>query len=644
MILLFTFLSAPDVSAQKVPKIVWQQLYGGMLYDNGMSLVLTNENTFFIAGTVQSSDKDATGNHSRDGKEDILLMKLAANGKPIWKLVIGGSGIEDFGKMRECPDGGVIIVGTTQSNDGNFFGNHGKMDMFLAKVDRLGKLEWTKCYGGTGNDKGFGVWPTEGGGYLIGGESGSMNGDMRISRGGLDCWIARLGRRGEIIYSRSLGGSTNDRVNDVMELPDNRFLVFGSTTSTDLDINNTIGKKDVWAFVLSRNNDIVWQKCFGGTDFDDIYYLAKNRNGNIVTAGTTFSRDFDIKSNAGLGDMWVMEITPGGNILWSKTYGGTKQDGANSITPTPDGGYMIAGSSNSENGPIRNFKGHYDGLVMKIDSAGKPVWALSAGGADYEEFFSAVELPTGDFMVLGYAESEDGDLLETGKEEQNDFWFTKLSFVEGGKPFETPFTMNGLIKDSRSKIPLKCEISIMANSSLTRIDYTVSDTNTGYYRMPLSGDTEKSMNITAPGYMFYGQNIDMDKMKDSPELRLDVELDSIRVGSKVILNLITFDTGKWDLKESSTPELHRLLNFLKMNPDLKYEIGGHTDNTGEESTKNELSLKRAQEVRTWLLKIGISGYRMTVKGYGMEEPVESNETEDGRAKNRRVEVTITEVK
>ena len=111
----------------------------------------------------------------------------------------------------------------------------------------------------------------------------------------------------------------------------------------------------------------------------------------------------------------------------------------------------------------------------------------------------------------------------------------------------------------------------------------------------------------------------------------------------MILNLIQFDTGKWDLKESSTPELHRLLNFLKMNPEVKFEIGGHTDNTGEEGTKAELSLKRAQEVRNWLLKIGVSGYRMSVKGYGMDVPVESNDTEEGRAKNRRVEVIITQV-
>ncbi len=630
--------------AQKNPEIVWQKLYGGSLYDNGMSFLVTEDNAFVVAGTTQSADGHGKGNHSLGGKEDILVMKLVADGRIMWRTLIGGTGIEDFAKMRQCPDGGYIIVGTTQSNDGDFINNHGKMDLFLAKLNRAGDLEWSKCYGGLGNDKGFAVWPTAAGGYLIGGESGSATGDMRITRGGLDFWIARLDNKGEILYSRSLGGTKNDRVNDIMELEGGRILIIGSTTSIDLDVPPPIGQKDVWALVLSRNNDVVWQKNFGGSNFDDIYFTLKNKNGNIMAAGTSFSNDGMLKSNQGMGDMWVMEFTPWGDLIWSKSYGGTKQDGCNSITETPDGGYLLFGSSNSENGPVTRFKGHYDGLVIKIDSMGREQWSFSGGGEDYEEFFGGTMLPNGDCMVLGYAESEDGDLLPTGKLEQNDFWLVKLSFVEGGLPFNTRTILTGWVTDNKSGKPLKSEVRLTENKSMAPLNSSLSDSLTGFYKVEINGTEERSVNVSLPGYMFFGKDLDMKQLDVSPEIRMDVKLDSIRMGAKVILNLIFFDTGKWDLKIESNPELMRLLNFLNLNSKVKIEISGHTDDTGVDATKTELSLKRAEQVRNWMLKKGISGYRMTVKGFGMQQPLASNESEEGRAKNRRVEVMVTALK
>jgi hypothetical protein len=204
IILLLAILLAPMISLH-AQKIFWQKAIGGTGYDNGMRMVPTDHNCFLLAGTTASNDGLGKGNHSAE-KADLVVCRVSAEGQIIWKTLIGGSNTEQFADMKPTTDGGVIIMGTTESVDGDAVENHGKMDFILAKVDRFGTLLWSKCFGGVGNDQGLAVIETSDGGYLIGGESGSRTGTMTHHIGALDSWIAKLDGGGKVVMEKTFGG------------------------------------------------------------------------------------------------------------------------------------------------------------------------------------------------------------------------------------------------------------------------------------------------------------------------------------------------------------------------------------------------------------------------------------------------------
>ena len=169
-----------------------------------------------------------------------------------------------------------------------------------------------------------------------------------------------------------------------------------------------------------------------------------------------------------------------------------------------------------------------------------------------------------------------------------------------------------------------------------------ADPVTGEFLVLLPSGKEYALNVSKPGYLFYSEHFSL-KEEDSlfkPEDR-NIGLKQIKTGESVVLRNIFFETGQYTLKEASTVELEKLEAYLKTNPSLKIEIGGHTDNVGGLEYNMELSANRAHAVCAWLTVRGIDPERLTCKGYGMSRPVASNETETGRALNRRTEFKIT---
>jgi outer membrane protein OmpA-like peptidoglycan-associated protein len=121
---------------------------------------------------------------------------------------------------------------------------------------------------------------------------------------------------------------------------------------------------------------------------------------------------------------------------------------------------------------------------------------------------------------------------------------------------------------------------------------------------------------------------------------LSVPLQPITAGAKVVLKNIFFDSDKFDLKPESKAELNKLVQFLTANPKIKIEVGGHTDNTGDQIKNTSLSAKRALAVKTYLVTAGIDTNRLTTKGYADAQAIADNKTLDGRAQNRRTEIKI----
>ncbi len=627
-------------------KIFWQKAIGGSGYDNGMRMIPTDHNCFILAGTTASTDGLGKGNHSVD-KADIVVCRVSAEGQVIWKTLVGGSKTEQFSEMKPTSDGGVIIIGTTESLDGDAVENHGKMDFILAKVDRFGKLQWTKCFGGVGNDQGLAVVETSDGGYLIGGESGSRTGSMTHHIGALDSWIAKLDGGGKVMMEKTFGGNANERVLNLLELKKDRYLAVCATNSIDGDVKDPLGEKDVWLVCFSKNFDIVWQRTYGGSDFDETHQIIRTKSGDLVLCGTSFSDDLDLEGspNRGQGDSWMFRISDQGNLKWSRLYGGARNEGANAVSQTPDGGFIMVGTSNSLDKFVERNNGLYDGWVVRTDSLGNKIWWYNFGGEQFEYLYDVRALEGGNYLALGFAESIKADLLPLKKELGNDFWFFRFGDPgdDNDNALRSQPYLEGTVKSAATGEPISSEIILTDNKTMANVKKMKNTPSTGWYQMDLPMDGKFSVMFSQPGYMFYGQDLDYRLLAGGPELRIDPVLEPIKVGSKVILNLIVFETGSYDLKPESEPELRRLKYFLETNPKVKVEISGHTDATGNLSTKKELSERRAARVRDWLLKAGVVGRQMQTAGYGASKPIGDESTEEGRAKNRRVEVEVVEL-
>ncbi|MEM7038637.1 MAG: OmpA family protein, partial [Bacteroidota bacterium] len=637
------FLTTDEVQAQK---LLWQSAIGGTGYDNGMKMIPVDHGCFIMAGKTSSNDGLGEGNH-KVGNYDIVVARISAKGQIIWQTVIGGSENEEFEDMILTKDGGIAVMGTTLSNDGDITDSHGKMDFVLAKLDKMGNKEWVRCYGGGGNDQGKAVIELDGGRFLIGGESGSRNGNMTYSHGGLDAWVAIVGPDGKVESEKAFGGRSNERVTHLLELKTDRYLALCVTNSRGGDVKDPLGAKDVWALCLSKNFDIIWQRTYGGSDFDEPHDIIRNHEGNLVIAGTTFSddQDLDLSTNHGLGDSWIFEISSQGALRWSQCFGGGKSEGANGIAETPDRGYIMVGTSNSKDKLVPTNKGLYDGWIVKVDSLGKKVWSGTFGGEDFEYLYDVVPLEGGNYLALGFAESVKGDLLPLNKDIGNDFWFFRFSDPDDDTDNEITSSnyLAGSVLSKNTGVALPATITVTNNETVSLVEKAKNEKGTGHYLIDLPEKGNYSVMFSAPGYMFYGQDLDFGLLAASPEIRIDVFLEPILVGSKVILNNIYFNTGKYDVKSESEPELKRLQQFLKANPNVKVEISGHTDDTGNPDSKRKLSELRASRVRDWLLKAGIPGKQMQVAGYGMDRPVVENVDKASRAKNRRVEVEVVEL-
>jgi outer membrane protein OmpA-like peptidoglycan-associated protein/DNA-binding Xre family transcriptional regulator len=201
--------------------------------------------------------------------------------------------------------------------------------------------------------------------------------------------------------------------------------------------------------------------------------------------------------------------------------------------------------------------------------------------------------------------------------------------------------LKGIISDAITLKPLEAVIEIVDNDKNDIIASFISNSSSGKYLITLPAGKNYGIAVKKEGYLFHSENFDIPITSAFQEVNKDVALKNITVGSKIVLNNIFFDTGKSTLRKESTNELARLYKLLVDIPTLKIEISGHTDSKGAADMNQKLSENRAKAVVDHLIKAGISKNRLAYKGYGKEQPIATNDTEEGRQLNRRTEFTIT---
>ncbi len=216
----------------------------------------------------------------------------------------------------------------------------------------------------------------------------------------------------------------------------------------------------------------------------------------------------------------------------------------------------------------------------------------------------------------------------------------RFELPEQSRPASVSY-VQGKVYDKNTLLPLKAAIELIDMQKNTVIVNSTSDPITGEFLMSLPVDKDYAVNIARSGYLFYSTNFNVSKGNDSVNpIKLDIPMQPLAVGEKVVLHNIFFETDKFELLSYSQSELERLITFMTKNTTTQIEIGGHTDSEGSETHNNQLSQNRAKAVYDYLISKGVEAGRLTFKGYGESAPIESNDTPEGRAKNRRTEFKV----
>ena len=419
--LLLTILSLCYTNAQ-APAIQWQKSLGGSGADYGKSIQPTSDGGYIVGGYSLSNDGNVTGNH---GNSDYWVVKLDAVGTIQWQKSLGGSSGDLAFSVETTPDGGYLVAGYTFSTNGDVTMNNGGSDYWVVKLDATGSIQWQKSLGGSGYEEAYSIQITSDGGCILAGKSNSTDGNVSGNHGGYDYWIVKLDASGNIQWQKSLGGSGEDVAYAIQTTTDGGYIVAGYTYSINGNVTGNHGGYDYWIVKLDASGNIQWQKALGGTAGDAAFAIQTNSDGSCILAGSTYSNNGNVTGNHGGYDYWVVKLDATGIIQWQKTLGGTNYDQALSIQSTSDGGSVVAGYTQSNDGNVTGYHGGTDYWVVKLDDAGTLQWQKALGGSAGNIADAIKTTLDGGYVLTGNSSSTDGDV--TGNHGNYDYWVVKLA-------------------------------------------------------------------------------------------------------------------------------------------------------------------------------------------------------------------------
>ncbi len=217
-----------------------------------------------------------------------------------------------------------------------------------------------------------------------------------------------------------------------------------------------------------------------------------------------------------------------------------------------------------------------------------------------------------------------------------------INIPENMRPTPTVI-VSGIVSDIKTNSPIESWVLVEDINTSELIATGKSNSATGKYLVVLPSGRNYSVSANKEGYLFYSKKFDVPVGTKYSEITQNISLSPIEKGAKVVLNNIFFETGKAILDDESQLELNKVIQLMKANPSMKIELGGHTDNVGEDAANLKLSQDRAKKVMEFLINGGITQARLTAKGYGETAPMADNTTPEGRKANRRTEFIILEI-
>jgi len=350
----------------------WNKTYGGSGEDKGRAVIQTSDGGYALTGYAQSADGDGSNN---EGFHDNWIIRLDAHGNLLWEKSFGFSGHDHSYDILQTEDGGLFFTGhldiTAAREDGftekgTSLTRHGVGEFWGTKLDSDGNIEWRSYFGGTNNDRAFGVVRADDGGYVMAGFAESNDFDVKNNSGSYDFWAVKINSSGELVWENAFGGTGIDRSYSIAKTADGGYALAGQTLSADGDVVKQNGESDIWLIKLDDTGNLLWERSFGGTDFELADGITLLSNGGFMIAGNSKSSDLDLNENAGENDIWIIRTDLNGQLEWQKTIGGSGLDFGFDIIENHDGSIVAVGETASLDFPDVKHKGFTDAVVIKI--------------------------------------------------------------------------------------------------------------------------------------------------------------------------------------------------------------------------------------------------------------------------------------
>ena len=296
---------------------------------------------------------------------------------------------------------------------------------------------WQNTLGGSQGDQQPIISLTNDGGYIMCGTtlSGVSGDKSQGGNGSWDYWIVKTNGTGNLEWEKTIGGSGSDRAQSIFQTEDGGYLVTGDSNSniSGDKTENSKGGGDYWILKLDTTGNIVWQQTYGGSKSDYGTIAHQTSDGGYIIAGSSNSEVSGNKTDPSYGDydIWIIKLDVDGLIVWQKTIGGSGLDVLKSFKPTNDGGYIISVISNSPASGDKSEEiiGIDDYWIIKVDASGTVEWDKTLGGTAIDIAIDAIPTSDGGYLVGGYSNSPASGSKSENSRGEHDYWLVKLNSI-----------------------------------------------------------------------------------------------------------------------------------------------------------------------------------------------------------------------
>jgi ELWxxDGT repeat protein len=455
----------------------------------------------------------------------------------------GGSATENLATLIKTSDGGYLAGGSSDSGKGGdkTEPSRGGLGYWVVKEGKDGQKQWDRTFGGTRDDKLTLAMQTRDGGYLLAGSSSSGVGADKTqpSKGGYDYWIVKVSATGTKQWDKTFGGTGMDEFRSMVQTADGGYLLGGFSDSpaggdkSEGVRGNMFEISDYWIVKTDGMGEKQWDRTIGGSGQDELSVILPVADKGYLLAGSSNSPAGYDKSRGKIGDTgeehwtdyWVVKIGLDGAVEWDRTYGGNEEQWLTAALATPDGGYLLGGSSSSPiggdktEGSVGNSAISWERVdywVVKINDQGLRTWDRTIGG-DRGDFLAAMAPYTdGSFLLGGTSTSGISGHRTTANRGGRDFWVVQLNVTEVEDPVAACLGTGSILRERWDGVPGHSVYSIPVNTVPSGTDLLTSfeapanvgdhygsrirgyvcPPLSGYYTLHISGDNNVNLYLS----------------------------------------------------------------------------------------------------------------------------------------------------